>query len=277
MGSDKTYRWEKRRDKKSRHYKSFHIDILDWVMLALLFIMVFISLRLFFIFEVTSAPCAEHIITAGQSSGLPPIFEMAYAICILMGTFWLCVTIGRILAKRTHWALIAWHIIIFVSIFFLAAMNRNLTSSDYVNPPDGVMVVEQMVPVKTNQGVSWLASEEVNWAYNKDGQWYAWGTQACIWLDENKVSHNNILVTRLNPPLIRERILGRPAIEDIKNLQIYRTLQDHERERFMKIKACQADMSLYGKPRSTCNEARIYPVEDNIRPPQHVIEMKPFH
>ena len=248
MGSDKIYRWQKRREKKRSRLKSFHIDILDGVMLALLFIVFFISLRLFFIFEVIRSPCAEMIYTAGQSSGLPPIFELTFSISLLMGIFWLCVTLTRILQGRKSWGLISWHIVMFIAIFFLGFMNWNLTTPSYVKPPDGIMVVEKIFPDITPIGVEWpLANANdpkfIHWERFENGQWYARGVQACIWLDENKVSYNDRFdLTRDSRSAMRLFLKGRYAQTMIDN-QLYRPLSEYERERFLNIKACQADIT----------------------------------
>jgi len=270
MESDELYRWEKRREKKSRRYKSFHLDILDWVMLALICFMFFISLRVSFIFETVSAPCVEILMTAGQSSGYPPIFELAFVISLLMGGFWLCVTAGRILAKHKHWSLIAWHIIMFLSIIFLALMNWNLTSSSYVKPPDGIMVVENIVPVMSDIGVRWQSPEAIHWVEYQDGQWYASGSQACIWLDENKVSYNDQFDPK-NVPITTLQLLSKgPMIEALKDTQLYRPMSDYERDVFLDIKACQKDITRYGKHASECLSETLYPVSQDRIPPPHI-------
>lgn len=278
MGSDKIYRWEKRREKKRSRLKSFHIDILDGVMLALLFIVFFISLRLFFIFEVIKSPCSELIFTAGQSSGLPPIFELTLSISLLMGIFWLCVTLMRILQGRKSWRLISWHIVIFIAIFFLAFMNWNLTTPSYVKPPDGIMVVENVVPKTTPTGVEWpLTSindpKLIQWERNKNGQWYAQGFQSCIWLEENKVSyHDRSDLTRDSRSAMRLFLKGRYAQTMIDN-QLYRPLSEYERERFLNLKACQADVTRYGQHASACTSTWLYPVHQKIKPPDYIYEM----
>jgi len=155
MGSDKKYRWEKRRERKARSEKAFKIGPLDWVTLTLIWVMFFITLRLFFIFEVTSAPCAEMIMTLGQSSGLPPIFKLTYWISLLIAAYWLCITVHRAIKRQASWALISWHIILFLSIFFLAVANRNLTASEYIKPPDGIMVVENKWPLILMTVLTW--------------------------------------------------------------------------------------------------------------------------
>lgn len=278
MGSDKIYRWQKRREKRRSQLKSFHIDILDGVILALLFIVIFISLRLFFIFEVIKSPCAEMIYTAGQSSGLPPIFELTFSISLLIGVFWLCVTFMRIQQGRKSWGLISWHIVVFITIFFMSLMNWNLTTPSYVKPPDGIMVVENIVPDIKPTGIDWpLANSNrpdiITWERYENGQWYARVILACIWLDENKVSYNDRFdITRDYRSAVKLLLKRRYAQTMIDN-QLYRPLSEYERERFFGIKACQTDITRYGQHASACTSTWLYPVKPGLEPPPHIKEL----
>ena len=266
MGSDKKYRWEKRRDEKSRIYKSFRLDFHDWVMLTLICVMYFISLRLFFIFEVTSAPCAEMIMTMGESSGLPPIFKLTFWISLLIGVYWFCVTVQRILLRQANWTIILWHLILLLSIFFLAISNLNLTASSYVKAPDGIMVVENMTPVKNNSEITWQSPEKISWAEYKNGKWYAHGFQACIWLDENKVSYNDRFDLKRPENIAQKFMFEGRSLEILKDIQTYRPLSDWERESFLQIKACQADITKYGQHRSVCTSTYLYAIEPGLKP-----------
>jgi len=276
MGCDKKYRWQIRRDKKSRLYKSFRLDIFDWVMMILIFTIFFLSLRLFFIFQTVSAPCVELLITLGKSSTYPSIFELTYFISLLMGLFWLCVTLGRLFAKRDHRGLIAWHIILGISIVLLAFMNWNMTSLSYVAPPDGVMVVEDVTPINTKAGISWQTPDITQWAEYRDGQWYAVGAQACIWLDEGKVSYNDRFYLNKRTRTISTLFFsGRPAIDVLKDNQLYRPLKTHERENFIRMKNCQTDIMKYGQPRSACTSDYIYLVAPGLAPTADFLENWP--
>ncbi|WP_026942614.1 hypothetical protein [Hellea balneolensis] len=273
MGSDKIYRWEKRRAKRYAADKSFHLDILDWVTLILISVMFFISLRLFFIFEVTTAPCVEMILTMGQSSWWPSIFTLTYWICLFMSLFWFCVSVHRAFHRPASWALITWHAVLFISLFFLAATNRNLTASSYINPPDGVMVVESMVPEITQMGINWSTPTELNWTEYKKGQWYASGSKACIWLDESKVSFNDRFDLERPSNMAFQFVANSHAFEKLKSRQMYRPLSNFERETFSKMKQCQADMTKYGQHRSVCTSDNVYPVAPGIEPPPEFLEL----
>jgi len=275
MGSDKLYRWEKRRIRKLRDEKSFHLTSLDWVMLTLISVVFFVSLRLFFLFEVTSAPCAEMILTIGAGSGLPPIFKLTYWISLLLGLFWLCVTLNRVLSRRANWALISWHSLLFISIFFLAVTNRNLTASTYVNPPDGVMVVENKTPIITVDGTDWQSPKHMRWAQQKDGQWYAHGSKACIWLDENKVSYNNRFDIERPSNMAFEFMFKGRSFEILKANQLYRPLTDFERGTFLNIQSCKADIMKYRQHRSACISEHIYSVAPELKPSPEFLETWP--
>lgn len=276
MGSDKLYRWEKRRVKRDAADKSFHLDILDWVMLILISAIFFISLRLFFMFEATSAPCVEMILTIGQSSGLPSIFKLTYWICLLMSLFWLCVSAHRAFHKPASWALIAWHTVLFISLFFLAATNRNLTANSYINPPDGVMVVENMIPLTPKAGTTWQSLEHIRWEEYKEGHWYARGSKACIWLDEGKVSYNDNFGEKRPSDMALQFVKQGHSFEILKASQIYRPLSSFERETFLRIKDCQADMTKYGQHRSVCASDYLYPVAPGIEPSPEFLEFWPI-
>jgi hypothetical protein len=267
MGSDKIYRWDRRRLTEARREKTFNIDILDWTILALIFIMAFFSLRLFFIFQIASAPCIEHQLMMGQSSAYPPIFEMAFRISLALALFWACVTVLRIMQKRKSWALIAWHGAIFMAIFFLSMMNWNLTFSTYVNPPDGFMVIEpREKPTPLN----------INWQKFENGQWFAQGLKACIWLDENKVSYNETLgVKGASTPVMKLWLKGGYA-ETLLNNQSYRPLTHYERSLFLDIQKCQANIMNYGRHRSACHLDWLYPVHPDLIPPEYVREQYPM-
>lgn len=276
MGSDKLYRWEERRAKRDAADKSFHLDILDWVTLILISTMAFISLRLFFMFETTSSPCVEMILTMGKSSGLPSIFKLTYWICLLMILFWFCVSVHRAFHKRPNWALIAWHTLIFLSLFFLAATNRNLTASSYIIPPDGVMVVESMMPQSTETEIKWLSPTEPNWAEYKNGQWYAHGPKACIWLDEGIVSFNDRFDLERPSNMAFQFVINGHAFETLKSRQMYRPLSKLERETFLKMKQCQADITKYGQHRSVCMSDYLYPVSPELEPSPEFLEFWPI-
>jgi len=270
MGSDKLYRWGKRRERKSRGPKSFHFDILDWVMLIMVCAMIFISLRLLFIFEITSAPCAEMLLTIGSGTGYPSVFELTFSISLLIGFFWLCVTLGRLRHKPPHWALILWHSVMFVGVLLLALMNWNLTSRDYVKAPDGIMVVETIVPVISDNQVTWPKPNHVNWADYRDGRWYASGLQSCIWLDENKVSYNDRFENKNTPNSIIGALFKGRMMEALKDNQLYRPLSAYERDVFLDIKTCQADITRYGQAASNCASSWLYPVEPGLKPPARI-------
>lgn len=276
MGSDKLYRWEKRRAKRDAANKSFHLDILDWVMLILISAISFISLRLFFMFEIVTAPCAEMILSVGQSSGLPSIFTLTYWVCLLMSLFWLCVSAHRAFHKPASWALIAWHAVLFISLFFLTATNRTLTASSYVNPPDGVMVVENMTPRITETGIDWIAPKEPNWVEYNSGQWFASGFEACIWLDEGKVSYNDNFGKKRPSDMALQFVIQGHSFEILKAGQIYRPLSDFERETFLRIKDCQADVTKYGQHRSVCVSDYLYPVAPEINPSPEFLKSWPI-
>ena len=247
------------------------MNIFDWVMLTLVFFMLFFSIRLFFIFEVVTAPCTELILTAGQHLAYPPIFQLTFIISLLIGLFWLCVTLHRIFTRAAHWALIVWHLIMFISVLMLVIANWNITSSSYVKPPDGVMVVENVRPNITPTGVNWLSPQAIHWSDYRNDQWYARGSQACIWLDENKVSYNDRfdqIRHRKSAPLLLSQ--GRLIIE-LKDNQLYRPLTEHERNTFLGIKACQADILRYGQPASACQSLHDYPVPPGVKPPEHIL------
>lgn len=266
MGRDNLYRWEKRRQKTLKTDKAFHMNLFDWVMLILVFFMLFFSIRLFFIFEVVTAPCTELILTAGQHLGYPPIFQLTFIISLLIGSFWLCVTLHRIFTRSAHWALIGWHCIMFISAAFLIIANWNLTSSSYVNPPDGIMVVENVTPNITETGVTWPTPPELGWSDYRDGRWYARGTQACIWLDENKVSYNDRFDLNRDARSAPKLFLKGRFLETLKDNQLYRPLTEYERSLFLDIKACQADITRYGQPASACQSAYTYPVPLGVEP-----------
>ncbi len=266
MGTAKTYRWERRQQAKSKAWKLASLDIFDLVILILVFAMSFLSLRLFFMFDVIRAPCAEMFITFGQTGDHAPLFKLTYWISLLMGMYWICVTLGRILNRKSSWPLISWHIIMFISIFFLAVFNRSLTSSNPVIPPDGMMVVERLIPEKTPSSTIWKSKAEPSYQKYKDGIWYAWGDQACVWLDENKISYADLESSRPMVSMKHRLGLGIPHIEILRNMQQYRPLSEIERQRFLDKKACQADITNYGKPREIYGYDRYYPLPKGIGP-----------
>lgn len=264
MGANNRYRWERRREIKKR-MKLFSLSIFDFVILSFIFIMGFISLRLLFIFEVVKAPCAEMLMTMGQVGGNLPFFKLTYFISLLMGLFWVFVTLDRVLKGDKSWKLITWHIIIFICIFFLAIFNRSLVTQKDITPPDGTVVVE------------WLDTpNNQRWADYQNGLWSAWGTPACVWLDRNEIAVNDVKPPYISYTLKDMMGLGRPYIDLLAERQTYRAMTKDERERFFKKKACQKDISLYGQHRKSCAPDYWYSLPEGIKPPPHVLETWPI-
>jgi len=222
MRSGRLYRWERRRQRLAKTSRFAFLDIFDLVILILVFAMSFISLRLLFTFEAIQATCAELILSWGQVNGNWPVFKICFFISLLMGVYWLCVTIGRVLSGKTNWRLIFWHVIMFIIIFFLATFNRSLVPSQSVNPPDGTLVVEYLIPEVTLQGTAWVSYGEPRYKRIKDGIWHTWGDKACVWLDEGKVSYNDNLNHAYNISILDRLALGRPQYEILKDLKIFR-------------------------------------------------------
>ena len=251
MGTDKTYRWNRRRTKKSKR-EELLFDVFDFIILILIFAMSFISLRLLFIFEVVHTPCVELFVTLGQVDGNIPIFTSTYYISILMGLFWGCVTLDKILQGNNSWMRIAWHSIMFSCIFFLAVANRSLVSHKDITPPDGTVVVE-------------VTNSEPHAVGYKDGFWCASGVPTCVWLDRNEVSIND----NFNPKITHSQMrfgMKRAHIDVLLEQQSYRPLTLIERERFLTKKACQKDITLYGQPSDICEQQYSYPLPKGTTP-----------
>ncbi len=277
MGTAKTYRWERRRRKQADKQKFAFLDIYDLVILILVFAMSFISLRLLFTFEVIQAPCTEMLMTWGQVNGNWPVFKICFVISLLIGLYWLCVTLSRILAGKSGWRLISWHIVMFITIFFLALFNRAVTSGEPITPPDGTMVVEYLVPKETSQGTEWVSYDEPHFREVKNGVWYAGGNQACVWLDENKITYADHERQNYEVPMKHKLGLGISHFEILQSIQRYRPLLENERDRFLEKKACQANITNYGKPREICGPDYLYPLPAGVKPDQKLYEYGTFN
>lgn len=132
------------------------------------------------------------------------------------------------------------------------------------------MVVENVVPIITQTGVTWLAPPEPRWSDYRDNRWYAWGPLSCIWLDENKVSYNDGSDYINHWESVPRLLLQGRLFETLKESQLYRPLTDYERILFLEIKACQADIMRYGQGASTCHSPYEYPVQTGKEPPEHI-------
>lgn len=235
----------------------------DFIGLIMLFALFFISLRLFFTFEVIRSPCAEMLATIGSGPSLPSIMTMCFGASILLGLFWVAIALNASVTRQLSAMRVTWYLIIGVAIFFLALFNRALVSQKYVKPPDGSLLV-----AIDNGHV-----EEPRWADYEDGVWYAYGISACVWLDENKLAIGTDWRNRREYPLIDRLGLGRPYIDMLIENQTYRAMTDYERERFIKKQDCQSDLTLYGQPISVCEHDYLYPVQSGLKPPRYEIEV----
>jgi hypothetical protein len=242
---------------------AFHLTTFDFVGLILLFALFFISLRLFFIFEVVRSPCAEMLATIGSGQGLPSVMKMNYFIAIIFGMFWVSVAINAsIVSKLSMWR-IAWYQIILIGIVFLGLFNRAYVPQNYVKSPDGTLVVAINDDLIT----------EPRWAEYGEGIWYADGMPACVWIEDNKIALATDWMHEQKYSIRDALGLGRRHIDLLIENQTYRALTDYERQRFEKKKACQSDFTLYGKSASVCEREYLYPVETGLTPPDHVIEI----
>lgn len=260
MAEREAYRWERRRRRMKR--PAFHLTVFDFVGLILLFALFFISLRLFFMFEVIRSPCAEMLATIGSGQGLPPIMTMNYILAILLGVFWICVAFNASLTPKLSAWRISWYLIILIAIIFLALFNRAYVPQTYVKPPDGTLVVA------INDG----RISEPRWGEYREGVWYAYGVSACVWLEDDRIALATDWKLKRDYSIWDRLGLGRPHVDLLIGNQIYRSLTDYERERFEKKQACQADLTLYGQHTSVCEDEYLYPVELGLTPPDYEIK-----
>ena len=255
MGTDKIYRWNRRQKfkSKSNRYVLF-LETFDFVILILIFVVSFLSLRLLFIFGVVNTPCVEMFVTIGRVGVNPSAFTLTYFISLLMGVYWAFVTVDRILKGRKSWGFISWHAMMFMCIFLLAMFNRSLTSQDYMAPPDGTIIIETM--------------HEPYWTDYKNGIWYVLGDRGCVWLDRNEIGHNDVNNSPNFLSLKNILGLGHTHMDLLADRQTYRPLTKLERERFLTKQACLKDLSHYGQNREICGPDYSYPMPEGSVPPQ---------
>ncbi len=71
--------------------------------------------------------------------------------------------------------------------------------------------------------------------------------------------------------------LGISHFKILQSVQRYRPLLESERERFLGKRACQADITNYGKPRETCGPDHLYPLPVGVEPDLEIYEYGTFN
>jgi len=242
-------------------------DIFDVVILTFIFAISLISLRLIFILQVTSVPCAEMVMTMGQVNGNLPVFKLSYYVTLLVAVFWAIVTFHRFYLRRKNWLLIFWHVLMFSCIFLIAVFSRSLVSQKYITPPDGTIAVAVAV--------------NPDWLDYQDGEWSTYSYPACVWLEKNEIAVNKTAVTwdGLDEHYysLRDFIgLGRPHMDLLAERQFYRALTALERNNFIEKRTCQENMIHYGQHKDKCGSDYWYKLPEGFQPTKGFLEQNPI-
>ncbi|RKQ70819.1 hypothetical protein DES40_0120 [Litorimonas taeanensis] len=252
------FRWERRKRLKSK-VRNLDLDSFDYLILTLVFLMSFVALRLFFIFEVVQAPCVEYLATIGSDDGLPSIFKLTHYIALLMMVFWGVVGLARFLEGKRSWHQIIWFLTLLLSILMIAVFTRALVPEKHINPPDGILNVA-------------LHPSEVSWSHLEKGRWIAHGLPGCVWLEENIITQRNHESKSTQLGILQGLGLGKPYIQTLIDSQTYRPMTAYERDRFIIKHDCMNDVTRYGQHRSVCEEPYLYPVERGKLPPIDLLQ-----
>jgi len=129
-----------KRGKLRQHIDVVNIDVLDYVLLALMGCLGLVWVRLFFIYAVVNAGCAEQIasfgyIGEGWLKG-HSVWSLLYIIAVLASVF--CLTIAVTQRRGASFSIKLFRVILLVGFTLLALMFRSLVIDD-PRPPDGVV------------------------------------------------------------------------------------------------------------------------------------------
>jgi len=130
------YRWQKRRRKKNK--TTFHLETLDYVILILIFIMWFLTLRVFFIFQTIQAPCIEAWFGAGEAISSNP-FTILNKISLSLLGVWSLLFLSRGINKKHSVQFYIWQSLTGLMICLLFFAAYMVIPKTALTPPDGFM------------------------------------------------------------------------------------------------------------------------------------------
>lgn len=265
MGERSTYRWERRRAKKSRNNQMFSFDILDYVMLSFTFILWFFALRLFLIYEFVTSPCTEMVGTLGGYKTGQSIYLSFLTITILLGLYWTCVAGVRIVNRDNSWTRLTWHFSQFIAIFFLFTYSRMQVPTYKFDPPDGWMVVDRTEQFYPDKQLDLIHKAFYTWE-NSEKVWWVGGHTVCVWRDREIIAAGQFDSLHHELTLRDILALGKPHIEALKERQTYRSMTPEEIRRYDNVKKCLDNIENYGKHRSFCQSENAYKIDLDLYP-----------
>jgi len=191
--SMRSYRWDKRREKKQKqqrkHFAS--VPVFDAVLLFLIFSLGLLFFRLLSINAITTSYCFEQIANYGATSTTPPVFKVLYYLSLILFALWglrLIINIKR----PASWRRFIWDAFIGLSIIIMCGLYFHLNVWSKPNPPSGTLGVGEGVWTTENGEPEWrkMPAKQVplDWTDGRVEYYAENHFQKCVWLDSNKIA-----------------------------------------------------------------------------------------